>query len=115
MILDGAVYVLLSDGKIYKFFGGQEQPFELSGLPKPLVRPVALVSEGDATNGALYVADAEEQSIVALTKSGEFLYQIKAGGDELIGLEAITIQVESRTLFVLAGGRLYALPLPPVS
>lgn len=112
MTIDGAVYVLLSDAKIYKFFGGELQSFEISGLPEPLERPVAIVSEGDAAGGVLYLADAGTSSIVALSKTGEFVHQITAAGDELSGLEALAIEQDSRTLFVLAGGRLYALALP---
>jgi len=112
MAIDGAVYVLLADGQINKFFGGEAQPLELSGLPQPLVRPVALVSEGDAASGALYVADAGAQSIVALTKTGAFIHQIQADGDTLSNLEALAIELDSRTLYVMAHGRLYALALP---
>jgi hypothetical protein len=112
MAIDGAVYILMADGKIYKFFGGEIQPFEISRLPQPMVTPIALVSEGDVTSGALYVADAGAQSVVALTKNGEFIYQIKADHDAFVGLEALAVEEEDRTLFVLAGGHLYALALP---
>lgn len=114
MTIDGAVWILLADARIYRFFAGQEQSFQISGLPQPFVRPVGLVSEGDASSGALYVADAGEQSIVALTKGGAFVYQIKADGDALAGLEAMAIEPDSRTLYLLASGRLYAVALPPV-
>jgi hypothetical protein len=114
MTIDGAVYILLADGRIYKFFGSEAQPYQLNGLPQPLAHPVGLVSEGDATSGALYVADAGAQSIIALSKGGQFIYQIKAEGDVLAGLQALTIEESSRTLYVLSGGRLYALALPPL-
>jgi hypothetical protein len=112
MAIDGAVYILLEDGTIYKFFGGEAQPYELTGLPQPLVRPIALTVEGDSVGGALYVADAGTQSIVALSKEGQFIHQIKAGGDALAGLSTLTIEQRNRTLYLLAAGRLYALPLP---
>jgi hypothetical protein len=115
MAIDGAVYVMLAEGQIYKFFGGEAEPFEIGGLPLPLVRPVALVSEGDAASGALYVADAGAQSIVALTKTGAFIHQIQADGDALSNLEALAIEMDSRTLYVLANGRLYAVALPALS
>jgi hypothetical protein len=112
MTIDGAVYILLDDGKLLKFFGGEAQPYELGGLPQPLVRPVAFVNEGDTTSGALYVADADAQSIVALTKSGQFIHQFKVEGGALADLEALTIEPDSRTLYIMASGRLYALALP---
>jgi hypothetical protein len=112
MTIDGAVYILLGDGRIYKFFGSEAQPYQPSGLPQPFSRPVALASEGDALGGALYVADAGTQSIIALNKNGEFIHQIKAEGNALADLQALTIEQSSRTLYALAGGRLYALALP---
>jgi hypothetical protein len=112
MAIDGAIYVLLEDGRIFKFVGGRPEPYPISGVPEPLSRPVALVSEGDMESGALYVADADEQSIIALTKDGEFIHQIKADGDAFVNLEALAIEEDSRTLFILANGRLHALALP---
>ena len=114
MAIDGAIYVLLEDGRIFKFVGGRPEPYPVTGVPKPLSRPVSIVSEGDMSSGALYVADADTQSIIALTKGGEFLHQIRAEGDAFAGLEALAIEEDSRILFVLANGRLYALALPPV-
>jgi len=114
MTIDGAIYVLLEDGRIFKFVGGRPEPYPVAGVPQPLSRPVAFVSEGDMTTGALYVADADTQSIVVLSKGGEFLHQIKADGDAFADLEALAIEEDSRTLLVLANGRLYALALPPV-
>jgi hypothetical protein len=114
MTIDGAIYVLLDDGRIFKFVGGRSEPYSIEGLPEPLSRPVAIASEGDMTGGALYVADAHTRSIIALTKSGEFLHQIRADDEVFANLEALAIDEDSRTLFVLANGRLYALALPAV-
>jgi hypothetical protein len=77
-----------------------------------LVQPVAIVAEGDAASGALYVADAGTDGILALTKEGQFLYQIRADGNSLSGLSALVLEEGSRTLYLLAGGRLYAVALP---
>jgi hypothetical protein len=112
MTIDGAVYILLADGTIYKFFGGESVPFNIRGLPGSLSRPIALVSEGDETNGALYVANADTQSIVVLSKDGKFINQFKAADEILTNLEALAIDQDTRTLFVLANGYLYAMALP---
>jgi hypothetical protein len=114
MAIDGAIYILLEDGRIFKFVGGRPEPYSIEDLPQPLDRPVAIASEGGMMGGALYVADAATQSIVALTKGGEFLHQIRADDEAFANLEALAIDEDSRTLFVLANGRLYALALPSV-
>jgi hypothetical protein len=115
MAIDGAVYVLLKDGSILKFFGGDLQTFEVSGLPQPLIEPVSLVSEGDVDEGALYVADAGSRSVIVLNKKGEFVHQIQAQDDTLAGLEDIAIEQNNRTLYIIANGQLYAFELPPLS
>jgi hypothetical protein len=114
MTIDGAISVLMSDGQIVRFFGGEPQPFEFQALPQPLVRPVAVVSEGDAELGALYLADAGAECIVALDKEGRFLYQIRAEQGLLADLEDLAIEKTSRTLYALANDTLYAMALPPV-
>ena len=122
MTIDGAVFLLMDDGNIRKFFAGEEQPFQISGMPQSLERPVALVHEGDVGAGALYVADADANAIIALSKDGQFLFQIQApfvssestNSVVLAGMEALAVEEEGRTLYVLAQGRLYALGLPPL-
>ncbi len=112
LAIDGAVYVLLQDGQIYKFWGGQPQPFEITGLSQPLVRPVAMVVEGDQESGALYVADAGAERIVVLDKNGGFISQFRADQDLLNGLESLDIDEDNRVLYLSANGRLYSMPLP---
>jgi hypothetical protein len=114
MTIDGAIYVLLEDGTILKFFNGEGQPFEISGLPQPLEQPVALDSEGDADSGALYVADAGTQSVMALSKSGAFIHQIQAQGDILADLQSLAIEAKNRTLYLIAHGELYVMDLPSI-
>lgn len=114
MAVDGAVYILLANGEIYRFFGGEPEPYEIRGLPNELSRPVALVSEGDATSGALYIADAGTKSIIVLTKDGEFVNQFRADGDLLDSLEALAIETDGRSLIAVSNGRVIKMALPPL-
>jgi hypothetical protein len=49
---------------------------------------------------------------VVLSKDGKFINQLKAADDILTNMEALTIDQDTRTLFVLANGHLYAMALP---
>ncbi len=114
MAIDGSIYVLLADGRIVKLFGGEPFPYQISGLEQPFVRPVAIALEGDKEEGAIYVADAGADRIVALSKQGAFIHQIRADGDAFAEITAMAVDGASRTLFLVARGRLFSFRLPPL-
>lgn len=112
LAIDGSVYLLYADGRIRKFFGGEEQPFTPTDLPDPLARPVALAADPEATRGSLYVADAGRQSIVQFTPQGIFIRQVKAYDDAMAALESLFVDERAQRLYFLSGGKLYAVSLP---
>jgi hypothetical protein len=68
--IDGNIWLLYADGRLLKFFGGEQKPFELQGLPSPLSNPAAIAAaaEGDQ----LYIADTGNGRIIELNKQGQF-------------------------------------------
>jgi len=110
--IDGNVYVLLADGRIRKFFGGQEKPFAASGIADPIKRPVALSVDAEARRGAVYVADAGGARIVQLNTDGAFVRQLRAIGDAFDALEDVLVDERGGRLFVMSGGKLYSARLP---
>ena len=110
--IDGSVYVLLADGHIRKFFGGQERPFAASGIADPIKRPVALSADAEARQGAVYVADAGGARIVQLNTDGAFVRQLRAIGDAFDALEDVLVDERGGRLFVMSGGKLYGARLP---
>jgi len=74
--------LLFADGRLLKFFGGEQRPFDLQGVPGPLVTPTALAvqQEGDQ----LYVLDAGNGRIVEITKDGQFLRQFRVRDDDFL-------------------------------
>jgi hypothetical protein len=112
MAIDGSVYLLHSDGRIRKFFGGQEKAFAISGMSDKLKRPVALSVDAEARRGALYVADADGNRIVQLNPDGAFVRQIRATDDAFNALEDVLVDEREGRLFVTSGGRLYIARLP---
>jgi hypothetical protein len=110
--IDGSVYVLLADGRIRKFFGGQERPFAASGIADPIKRPVALSVDTEARESAVYVADAGGTRIVQLNTDGAFVRQLRAIGDAFDALEDVLVDERGGRLFVMSGGKLYSARLP---
>ncbi len=111
MAIDGAIYVLYSNGHIAKFLSGEPQPFEITALDVPLKNPVAIVSPSDETP-YLYVADAGNQRIVQLSKEGQFIAQFKpktANGNIVFDdLRDMFINPDDGKMYILNGETLLA-------
>ncbi len=118
LAIDGSVYLLYADGRIRKFFGGDEHEFTPTALPDPLARPVALAADAEATRGSIYVADAGPVAdaglarVVQLTSRGIFVRQIKTHDDSMNSLESVFVDERAERLLFISGGKLYTAPLP---
>ncbi|PKO21530.1 MAG: hypothetical protein CVU38_14240 [Chloroflexi bacterium HGW-Chloroflexi-1] len=110
--IDGHIWLLYADGRLLKFFVGEQQPFELRGLPDNLSAPTAVVVplEGDR----LYVADAGNGRIVELTKDGQFQRQFRPreGGDVLRGMRDLFLDATGSAFYVLTNDALFKANLP---
>jgi hypothetical protein len=111
MAIDGSVWMVFTDGRLLKFMGGEQQAFELQGLPDPLRGPIAIAAPLEAD--ALYVADAGNSRIVEFNKNGEFQRQFWAReGDALKDMRSIHFDPASGALFILTGDKLWKAPIP---
>jgi hypothetical protein len=113
MAIDGFIYLLLSDGSIMKFAGGQAQAFPQAGLYPPLEEPLGISASPDSSS--VFVADSLEGRIVEFTQDGQFVRQYRAsldGEDHLGAMTAFTVDTgHSRVLIATASG-LYSATLP---
>ncbi len=113
MDIDGFIYLLLSDGSIVKFAGGQAQAFPQEGLYPPLEEPLGISASPDSSS--VFVADSLEGRIVEFTQDGQFVRQYRAsldGEDHLGSMTAFTVDTgHSRVLIATASG-LYSATLP---
>ena len=115
LAIDGAIYVLLEGGRIRKFAGGREAPFD--------VAPPGSVTDArdlytSPTAGRLLVADRGGGRIVALSPDGAFLGQLlrpaqSAAADAGVRagrfgqIEALWWDETAGTLYVVDGNVLY--------
>ncbi len=109
--IDGNIWLLYSDGRLLKFFGGQGRSFVWQGLPGSLSAPTAVVVpiEGDR----LYVADAGNGRIIEATKEGVFLRQFRAReGDIIRNLRSLFLDEAGAMFYVLTQNQLYKIDIP---
>jgi hypothetical protein len=113
MAIDGCIYVLLSDGSILKFAGGQAQPFTQEGVYPPLEEPLGISASPDSTS--VFVADSSEGRIVEFTPEGQFVRQYRASldGEDYFGeMTAFAVDVSRGRVLVGTASGLYSASLP---
>lgn len=110
MAIDGHIYVLYQDGTVRKFLGGEDQPFNVQGVPGGIedVTVLAVDPQGD---GTVYLADREPSRIIALSPEGHFRWQYRTESP-LDPLEALAVNQARRRLYLIAGGKVYLAALP---
>ncbi len=109
--IDGNIWLLYSDGRLLKFFGGQGRSFVWQGLPGELSAPAAVVVpiEGDR----LYVADAGNGRIIEATKEGVFLRQFRTREGGIIrNLRSLYLDEAGSMFYVLTQDQLYKIDIP---
>lgn len=110
--IDGAVYVLLQNGSVQKFFNRSPQPFAITGLPEPIGSPVAMVvTGGDPERGNVYVLDAKAGSVLEFDKKGVYLRQYRGNGDEFAGATDLAVDMARRTGYVVTENNLFTFKL----
>lgn len=115
LAIDGAVYVLFSDGRISKFLSGQPVEFNVSGLDVPLNNPVSIFTAPDEEVQHVYVTDAGNQRIVQLNKDGTFVRQFKPRPGEAVtfaNLQDIFVDEIGSRMYILDSNNLYVTNLP---
>jgi hypothetical protein len=109
--IDGTVWVLFADGRLLKFFGGEQKAFELKGLPDPLSAPTAVVSQLDGD--LLYIADSGNGRILEFTKEGQFQRQFRpAQGNDLQGMRDMFLDEAGDKLYILTADKLFKADVP---
>jgi hypothetical protein len=115
LAIDGAIYVLFSDGRIEKYLSGEPTDFNLSGLDRPLNNPVSIFTAPNEELQYVYVADAGNQRILQLNKDGSFVRQFKPRPDEAVSfanLQDIYVDEIGGRLYILDSNNLYVGNIP---
>jgi DNA-binding beta-propeller fold protein YncE len=111
MTIDGNIWLLYADGRVLKFFAGEQKAFEIRNLPDPLRGPTALAAPVDGNQ--IYIADAGNGRIIELDKDGLFQRQLRPSqGDVLRGMRYLTLDATTGRFYILTGDKLYRADLP---
>ena len=109
--IDGNIWLLFADGRLLKFFGSEQRPFDFQGMPGPLASPTALAVP--LAGDVLYVLDAGNGRIVEVTKEGKFLRQFRAAdGDYLRQGKDLFLDEALRKFYILTTDQLYVADVP---
>lgn len=112
--IDGNIYILEAGGIVHKYVAGTELPFELSGLPMPITRPVAAAVDAETpTASGLYIADLDGARIVHVRPDGQYIRQVRSVGPEFDAIQDLLVDERAQRLYVISAGKLYSTALPP--
>lgn len=108
LTIDGLIYVLTSDGKVYKLLRGEPQAFDAPELDPALSNPTKIITTAEQSN--LYIVDPNEKRIVVLEKeNGRLVNQYYS--QKFDDLKDIIVDERAGSMHVLNGQILYGIAL----
>jgi hypothetical protein len=113
--LSGYVYVLHSDGTLSKYYSGEEESFQFSGLPNGAPGSLGNANEMYLDLGlsrpGFYVLDRVTQTIYETTLGGTFVGSYRAPeGASFRDLSGLTVDASAENMYVAARDTLYHIP-----
>uniref|UniRef100_A0A832DRS2 PPM-type phosphatase domain-containing protein n=1 Tax=candidate division WWE3 bacterium TaxID=2053526 RepID=A0A832DRS2_UNCKA len=105
LAIDGEVWLLKSDGQLVRLAAGKQEPFVISNLSTPFKESIKIFTRPGMKY--LYVLDRGEKRVVVLEKSGNFYRQFK--GDVLSDAKDLWVSGDEKTLYILAGSKIYKI------
>lgn len=104
--IDGGVWVLEKDELSY-FFGGEKDPFGVSGLAVPMSGAQKIFKKDYTQN--VYVLEPSAQRILLFAPDGRFLRQFK--GEVLKNATDLAVSSDEKALYFSAGSKIYRVEL----
>lgn len=106
LAIDATVFVLKRNGKIVRFVGGSEVGWS-QGVADP---PVTGASDiwTSADSGSVYVLDPATQRLIVYAKEGGALVT-QYRSDAFTGLTDVLVDETNKTIYFLAGSKLYSI------
>ena len=107
MAIDGAVFVLFSDGTIVKYIQGSKDAFTISGLDEEFGEPVKIFTIPEVEN--LYILDRQKMRVVVIDKSGEYQAQYRWPG--IAGVKDLVVSEDLGKIFMLTKEKIFVITL----
>ncbi|HEY4694471.1 MAG TPA: hypothetical protein VIH52_00740 [Candidatus Nanoarchaeia archaeon] len=103
--IDDFVWVLTSDGQVYKFAQGKKQEFTLSNISDSFGEAVVLFTNPDTKN--LYILDQGKGRLLVIGKDG--VYQAAYSHDDLHKATSVVVDETGKKAYVSVGGKILSL------
>ncbi len=107
LMIDGDVWLSTEKGEILKFSAGKKASFAVTGMSEPFSTPTFLFTQEATTN--LYALEPEKKRLVVLTKSGQFLREVRS--NSLASATGFFVQEQLGKAFVVSGSIIYEVTL----
>lgn len=112
LTVDGAVYVLTSDGTITKTYADEKKDFVIDGLTDPLNGPTKIIADKNQDTGRLYILDPQNKRVVVLSKSGKYESQyIFPGYSDLLDIELAPSLTKDQLMVMTKAGKVLQIEL----
>ncbi|MBI4653152.1 hypothetical protein HY750_02765 [Candidatus Kuenenbacteria bacterium] len=105
MAIDGAVYVLKSNGEVLKFIQGKKQEFVLKNLELALKNPTKIWTSFNSKY--IYILDPETKRLIILDKQGKVQKQYTS--EKFIHLKNFVVDEQKNKFYILADNKVYEL------
>lgn len=105
MAIDGAVWVLFSDGRITKFIQGVPESVTIVGIDRPLSAPTVLFADDESEQ--LSLLDKGNSRIVVIKKTGTYISQYQWDG--IADVTDLVVSEKEKKILLLSGSKIYAI------
>ncbi|MFV1917482.1 MAG: hypothetical protein ACC618_03335 [Patescibacteria group bacterium] len=105
--IDGAIWLLDNQARIFYYSLGNQLNFTASGVYPELTKPSAIYTNEELEG--LYLLEPEQNRVVVLNKSGEFIAQYKS--EEIRNAIGIAVSEKGKKIILLTGEKLYSLKI----
>jgi hypothetical protein len=105
--IDGDVWIGTKTGEIKKFTSGSAVDYTIAGLKDPFANPITIYTKEDQAN--LYVLEPAKERLVILSKSGEFIREIKS--PTFATTTSLVANEQSKKAYVLSGALVFQIDL----
>lgn len=103
MTIDGDMFVLKSNGNIYKFTSGEKMDFTITGLDPVLNNPTEIWTYNDTDK--IYILESTNKRIIILNKEGKLIQQYTA--TEWQNPTDMIVRESEKAIYILDSNKIY--------
>jgi predicted negative regulator of RcsB-dependent stress response len=106
MYIDGSIYILLKNGKLYNYLNGTKQAFSLQNNIQPTIEFTTKLKYSESKK-QFYILEPENNRVLVYGEKGDFRYQYMS--DKFDDLKDIAFNDKTNTLIILNNSTLYSV------